>query len=189
MIRFRSILTGAAPAAGLFLTACTSMPEGATGYLKSYDTMNPHPEDPTGMRYVAPGNRLLDFDQLLFDAFEIKPLPGSALAAEDPVAMNRLAGQFRGKLIEVVGPYYSVVSSPSGGVLRLRCALTEIGFRGDGRTAADVQSVRFEAEMQNSITGERVAAVMRTFDAGDYPAFDVLAVGLLDFMNEQHSAE
>jgi hypothetical protein len=59
-------------------------------------------------------------------------------------------------------------------------------FRGEGRTASDVVSVRFEAEMQNSITGKRVAAVVRTFDAGDHPAFDALAVGLLDFMNEQH---
>ena len=189
MIRIRSILAPVALAAALLTTACSSTPFGATGYLESYDDMAVHPEDPTGLRYVAPKNALLDYDQLLFDAFEIRALPNSDLAKEDPVVANQLAGQFRDRLIAVVDPYYSVVSSPGGGVLRLRCALSEMKFRGDGRTADDVVFVRFEAEMENSLTGERMAAVVRSFDAGNHSAFDALAVGLLDFMNQQHGIE
>jgi len=186
MTRIRSILASAALAAGLFCAACASDPAGTTGYLGSYDGMGVHPEEPTGLRWVAPDNAILDFDQLLFDQFDVQPLPGSALASEDPELASRMAAAFREKLIIVVNPYYSVVSSPDGGVLRLRCALSEMRFKGEGRAPEDVVSVRFEAEMQDSVTGERMAAVVRTFDAGEHSAFDALAVGLLDFMNEQH---
>jgi hypothetical protein len=186
MTRIRSIFATAALAAGLFCAACASTPFGATGYLDSYEGMVRHPDDPTGLRYVAPDNAMLDYDQLLFDAFTVRPLPSSDLAKDDPELGNQMASAFREKVMAAVEPYYDIVSEPGGGVLRMRCALTDLRFRGEGRAPEDVASVRFEAEMQNSLTGERVAAVVRTFDAGEHSAFDALAVGLLDFMNEQH---
>ena len=189
MIRIRSLITTAALIAGLFCAGCATQPVGTTGFLGSYEGMAVHPQEPTGLRFIAPHDAMLECDQLLFDAFEIHALPNSTLASADPALAKRMAAAFREKLISVVEPYYDVVSKAGPNVMRTRCALSEMKFKGDGRTPDDVVSVRFEAEMLDSVTGKRMAAVVRSFDAGDQSAFDALAIALLDFMNEHHGIE
>lgn len=191
MTTLRTLLTSAALGAALLaVTACGSTPRGSSGYLTDYSRLekNPDaPDDPSAKRWVAAGDVMLDYDKLLIEPYSLQPRRGSNLETMDRAAARDLVDRLRTQMIETVDPYYSVVEQPADGVLRLRVAITDLGFRPGERTPANAESIAFEAEMLDSRTGEQVAAAVRNLRVGpETSAYDALAQGLLDFMNKQH---
>lgn len=191
MTTLRTLLTSAVLGTALLaVTACGSTPRGSSGYLTDYSRLEKNtdaPDDPDAKRWVAAGNVLLDYDQLLIEPYSLQPKRGSYLETMDRAAARDLVDRLRTQMIATVDPYYSVVEQPAEGVLRLRVAITDLGFREGDRTPENATGISFEAEMLDSRTGEQVAAAVRTFSVGaETNAFDALAQALLDFMNKQH---
>jgi len=180
----------AALLAALALAACGSVPAGTSGYLSDYARLERNTEakdDPHALRWVAPGDALLDYDRLLIETYSLQPERGSGLAKMDAANARELLDALRTTMIDVVDPYYSVVSEPGPGVLRLRVAIRDIGFPEGTRDPKKATSIAFEAEMLDSQTGRQMAAVVRRMTVPDgESAYARLAQGLLDFMNEQH---
>ena len=179
--------------ASLLVAACGSTPRGASGYLSDYSRLQQNadaPDDPTAKLWVAPGNVLLDYDRLLIEPYSLQPKRGSFLEKIDRANARDLVDALRSEMIATVSPYYDVVDKPGEGVLRMRVAITDLGFRAGEREPGSASSVSFEAEMMDSRTGEQLAAAMRTFAVAEgSSAYDALAKALLTFMNRQHGVE
>jgi hypothetical protein len=184
------ILTSAALGAALFAVGCGSTPRGASGYLSDYSRLEKNPDaadDSGAKRWVAPGDVMLDYDRLLIETYSLQPKTGSFLAEIDRGNARELVDELRKRMIAVVDPYYSVVDQPGEGVLRLRVAVTDLGFGAGDREPENATSISFEAEMLDSRTGEQMAVAIRTTTVQDQGnAYDALANGLLEFMNKRH---
>jgi hypothetical protein len=194
MNRLHTILTVAALAGALLATpSCGTLGGGNSGYLSDYSklTQNPDfPGDRSAKRYIAPGDALLDYDRLLIEPYSLQPRSGTWLGQIDRASARELVDELRRQMITVVDPYYAVVGESGAGVLRLRVAITDLGFRDDKRDPEKAETISFEAEFLDSRTGEQMAAAIRTLRVGeDQSAYDVLAQGLLTFMNRVHGAD
>ncbi len=185
MTTLRTILLGAALGAALLAGACRA----TSGYLSDYSRLGPNPDAPgdrSARLWVAPGDALLDCDRLLIETYALRPKSGSFLAKIDRGTARELVDALRERMIAVVDPYYSVVSEPGEGVLRMRVAITDLTFRGDDRDPADASGIAFEVEMLDSRTGQQLAAATRSLQVPDgTSAYDALAERLLAFMNQQ----
>ena len=197
MTKLQSILVtlrGATAIAGLALIpvvgGCSMLQAEADRSLSDYSNLTTHPDDSSARRYIAPPEVIGRYDRLLVEPFSLRPGFRSDLKEVVRSDARELLDALRGRMIEIVGQRYAVVTEPGADVLRLRAAITDLRFDGDSRDPAHAVGATYEAEVLDSVTGEQVGAVVRSFEAPPGKnVFDALGDLLLKFMNDAQGTQ
>lgn len=190
MNAMRSALMAAGLAAVLFGGGCSALQAEADRYLSDYSKLTAHPDVPGAKRYIAPPAELARYRKLLVEPFSLRPGYGSDLGKVSRSDARELLDSLRARMIDIVGERYAVVQRPGDSVLRLRAAVTDLKFDGPSHDPAHAVGATYEAEVVDSITGEQIGAVVRTFDAPEgQNAFDAMGALLLKFMNDAQGAQ
>jgi hypothetical protein len=157
----------------------TEAPEGS-GFLGNYDDFQQVPDRPGAMRWLKEGATLAPYDKVLLD-----PIVVWYTAREegvDPTELQKLADSFKLEIHRALGEDYPLTLEPGPDVMRLRIAITDVrkatGMRktmrvlsgpGSGTTGYDAQyeselididAMAIEAEILDSVSSERLAAVV-----------------------------
>jgi hypothetical protein len=190
MKTMRSVLAAAGLTALLFCGACSALQAEADRSLSDYSKLTAHPDVPGAQRYIAPPEVLGRYHKLLIEPFSLRPGFRSDLGKVSRADSRELLDALRDRMAEIVGQRYAVVTQPGGDVLRLRAAVTDLKFEGATRDPAHAVGATYEAEVVDSVTGEQIGAVVRTFDAPEgQNAFDAMGELLLKFMNDAQGAK
>lgn len=139
-----------------------------SGFLSDYASLRPSPRHPQTLYFQSP--RLAEYTRFMIDPVTV--LAGRTKDGEpiDPATAARLGADLREQIADALGIGHEVTDHPDRGVARIRAGITAIGCT---RTTAD-GSVEFgcaavEAEITDSLTGERLGAVVEhdAVDAAD----------------------
>jgi hypothetical protein len=153
-----------AVAAAIALAGCASQEPSQTGFLADYSQLQPtaaHPDDP-GFR--KPGS-LASYTAFIVDKVVYRPAAGAP--ALDPAAEAELTGAYHDRLVAAFAEKYHQAAEPAAGVMRVRAAVTNVAeaipLLNLVTMAAAVVPVTAggastEAEVTDSLTGERLAA-------------------------------
>jgi hypothetical protein len=163
--------------------AATREPRGEverSGFLGSYADLKPGGEGQAKLVYLNPEADLSRYDAILIDSVTLWPGPEGRLAALPAEEQQRLADDLYRALHDALAKDWRIASTPARGTLRLRAALTEakssnvpldvvataipqvrllgtvVGLSAD--TALTVGEASAEAEITDSVTGERLLA-------------------------------
>ncbi len=162
---------------GASLVACTGRPKvGHSGFLGDYSQFKPHPEVKGAEIYENPSYSLKQYNKFIIDPVIAHFAPDEEGAAIDPDELKELTDYFEEQLVKGLSEsgHYQVVSAPGPGVLRLRIAITGI----EKTTAvANIHPAMkmsgiglgggaMEAEAVDSVSGDRVAAVVDAQSGG-----------------------
>jgi hypothetical protein len=190
--RFGRAFVLAAIVAAAASSACSSPPPDTTGFLGDYSGFDRAPDRDTAWIWRKAGADLRDYDKLMFDPVVVQPAPGSRLAQlEKGLAASR-ADELYQAMASGVAPYHTVVLTSGPHTLRVRLALTELALG----TATTPGTVGIEAELVDSKSNERIAAVVERLEmppAADpaapvRAAFQTWTGRLVDFL-ETHGAK
>ena len=183
----RSCLALAALCGLIAASACSVAPKSSTlkrvpegqqnsGFLKDYASLKPIPQlDGDALIYVNSDaeKNLRRYVAIIVDPVEIY-VSGKVDEAMVPErARETVALYFRHALENSVGSAYAIVSTPGPLVLRLRAALVGVDTGGDVAPLEDpaltakplpkaivLEKVAVEMELVDSVTGERIAAMV-----------------------------
>ena len=156
-------------------------PDGTySGFLGDYPEFEPALYAGDALVYVAPGADLKRYQQLLIDPVTVWTDPGASDKAIDPAQLQALADAVRQSFVEKLNGAYPVATEPGDGVVRLRLAITNVVVTAKSKRPfsrqADVnantiqaaaggqislRSATAEAELVDSVTGERLAAAIQ----------------------------
>lgn len=146
----------------------SNKPTKPSGFLKDYSGMNPLPEDPSMLYGEKPNVNWKKYTRLMIDPVVVYRAPKAKEAAK-PEELQKLADYFRNEAITALKDAYPVVDKPAPDVMRIRAAITDLGsvnpWLNLAATAAimmpvDTGGAAMEAEFMDSMTGERLAAVV-----------------------------
>ena len=157
----------------------TEAPEGV-GFLGNYDDFEPVPERPGAMRWVKEGSTLARYERVLLDPIIVWYT--AQAEGVDVTELQQLADSFKLEFHRALGDAYPLTLEPGPDVMRLRIAITDVskstGMRktmrvlsgpGSGTTGydnqhesrlIDIDAMSIEAEILDSVSGERLAAVV-----------------------------
>ncbi len=163
-----------------FAAGCTGAPTARrTGFLSDYSHLVS--EDGHAARYLAPNHGR--FHSFILDPIEIR-VPTDHL---DPQHREEIRKYAEAKVAEVFAAHGRVrTEAPGPGVARLRIAITDVSKTAwwaeihpvSNVAGAGAGGVAAEAEVLDSVTGEQVYAVVRTFGRSfvvQIPSFDRLS--------------
>jgi hypothetical protein len=180
-------LTPAAACGLMAVAACTVAPQKAglkrvpegqqhSGFLKDYASLKPNPKmEGEALTYANPDaeKSLRRYTAIIVDPVEVFV---STKADESQVpdrARETLSNYFRHSLESAVADAFPIVESPGPLVLRLRAALVGIDTGGDVAPVEEsaftakplpkaivLEKVGVEMELVDSVTGERIAAMV-----------------------------
>jgi hypothetical protein len=167
---------------GVGIASGAPKPDQFSGFLNDYSQLN-ETKDATGMtvlRFVSPRMSRENYQQLIIEPVQFfpEPKPTEQVTAETLGQIKEYADQALRREIRQKVP---LVGEPGPGVARLRVALTAVGAKSEGlkpyqyvpvalvltgaRAAAgghpQQASVFLEAEMTDSVSGERLAIAVR----------------------------
>ena len=155
-----------------------------SGFLGDYSKLLPAPGNGDLLLYLRDANALKNYHKFIFDPVNIYLLPESSGHAIDADDLYRLAEFFRETVIdEFKGSKFEFVEDPGPGVLELNFAITDVSPTGGTRngvvkgaaTTASIMTVpgiglvvprlsvgriSIEGEMLDSVSGERIVALM-----------------------------
>ncbi len=162
----RAATSGAPVATAMTTPAGATLPGGpeTSSFLAAYTgarALRANPNNAGSFIWVKPGLDLRIYDQLMIDAVQIVPGPGSDLANLAPELKTRATDTFHQIMVETVEPYYDLVDTPGEHVLRVRLALTDLVPQGetlDGTPTENVGAAALEGELVDGLTGERLLA-------------------------------
>ena len=143
---------------------------GHTGFLKNYAQLKPDPKVDGALRYVNPKRNLKQYDRFLIDPIAVYFAPAAKGAGIDPAKLKELTDSFRSELEKALTKNYKVVSAPGKGVMRLRIAITDVDESEPllnihpfmKLTGAGLGGASMEGEGIDSLTGERIGAIVET---------------------------
>jgi hypothetical protein len=188
----QSWLTLAALGSLLAVSACSvapksslnRVPEGQqnSGFLKDYSNLKANPKlDSDALTYVNAdaAKDLRRYVAIIVDPVEIYVATKADEAQIPERARETVAIYFRHALENAVGSAYPIVASPGPLVLRLRAAIVGVDTGGDVAPMEDpaltakplpkaivLEKVAVEMELVDSVTGERVAAMVDRMKLG-----------------------
>lgn len=151
------------------LIGCSSAPPRPAGFLGDTSVLAPVPGQPDRLYYERPGADWKSYTSVMLDPVQVCLLPEARereLRRED---VSRMTDYFRAKAVEAVQSGYPVVNAPGPGVLRIRAAITDLVPTNVAQNllttaavglAVDMGGASMEAEFVDSVTGERLAAVV-----------------------------
>ncbi len=158
--------------AGL-LVGCTGRPKVThSGFLRDYSQLKL--EEDGAKRYLNPSKNLRQYKKFVIDPVVVHFAPSAKGTAIAPAKLKELSDYFRNQLVKGLSKRYRVVRSSGPGVLRIRIAITDI--KKTTRVAnihpamkmsgIGLGGAAMEAEVVDSVSGERVAAVVDSQSGG-----------------------
>lgn len=169
----------AAAGAALTLSSCSTGGKSPSGFLSNYAQLNAgYGTENAVSSYVKPG---VDFGK--YDSVIIEPVTTVvASPGVSPAVADQLAAYLGGSLNGQMSGGLKIVSAPSPTTLRVRTGLTDViegqkagkpvstvhlspkvtlsGNLGSAEIATFVSQVSFEGEVVDSVTGERLVALI-----------------------------
>jgi hypothetical protein len=124
-------LMGAACALAWLLAGCASTkpapPQRYSGFLEDYSILTPREgSDGAALRFVKPGVRFGQFEQLIIDPVIVYYGVGTGLHDIPKQDLETLANHLYSALVSQLGADYPLVQRPGPDVLRIQVALTEV---------------------------------------------------------------
>jgi hypothetical protein len=189
------------PAPLLLLAACASGPKHTSGFLGDTSKLRQDRQYKSDWVWLKPGVDLRDYDRVIIDPVVVMPLRGSQAQELGPEVLKKVAAAFTETLRETIDPYYSLAPKAAPNVLRVRVAITDVAKATGGKPGDPgytVGSAAMEAEILDSVTGERQAAAIDRIEGSqagtDVPrewvhvkgAFVEWSNRLLDFLDSYH---
>jgi hypothetical protein len=182
---------------GFFLIGCAAAPkETPSGFLKTYPQFQPGPPEGIDQIYTKPGMDLKKYRRVMLDEaqfFLSKEAANQGLQASE---LKELSDSFHRAVFEALGAAYPLVSEPGKDVLRIRLAITDIETSNPAMTGittvlpvglavsvakkattgghTGVGGASMEVEFLDSMTNERLAAGVDTFDGSKMSGFTKL---------------
>nr|WP_321466094.1 DUF3313 family protein [uncultured Desulfobulbus sp.] len=180
------------------LAGCAATPKSApSGFLGTYPQFQPGPGDGIDQVYIKPGADFRQYHRVMLDEAQFFLKKDVAKYGIHASELKELSDSFHRAVFEALGTAYPLVTEPGKDVLRVRLALTDIetsnpalsgmatvlpvGLAIDvvrkGTTGAHsgVGGASMEVEFLDSITGERLAAGIDTFNGSKLSGFSKLA--------------
>jgi hypothetical protein len=139
------------------------------GFLGDYSQFKPDPEYDGMLTYEKPGTDWSRFTKLEIDPVLVFIKPGAKDRELDPEAQKMMADYFRNAVVKAVEDLCPVVDRPGSDVLRIRAAITEVIPANVALNVlsgaalmipVDMGGAAMEAEFLDSMTGERLGAVV-----------------------------
>ena len=152
------------------LTGCGKKKAAHSGFLGDYSQLEADARLEGALVYINPRRGLADFDRVMVSPVGIHFAPNAEGIGIDPVKLAELTQYATEHLRAMLAQRYQVVDSPGPGVLHFRAALTDIK-KADGAwnilpqtklMGVGLGGASMEAEAVDSITGERIVAVVDT---------------------------
>ncbi len=184
---------------GLLAGCATTMPtasEVPSGFLKTYPPFQPGPADGVDKLYTKPGMDLSKYRRVMVDEAKFFLKKGSADQGIQASELKELADTFHKSVFESLGNAYPLVSEPGPDVLRIRLAITDIETSNPAMSGittvlpvglavsvakkaatgsyTGVGGASMEVEFLDSVTGERQAAAIDTFNGSKMSGFSKL---------------
>ncbi|WP_310599399.1 DUF3313 domain-containing protein [Desulfobulbus sp.] len=178
------------------LIGCASSKAKPSGFLGTYPQFQPGPSDGIDQVYTKPGMELGKYNKVMIDEVQFflkKNGADQGLQASD---MKALSDSFHRSIFEALGNAYPLVTEPGPDVLRIRMAITDIETSSpvmNGITTVipvglaisvakkattggytGVGGASMEVELLDSLTNERLAAGIDTFDGSKMSGFSKL---------------
>ena len=152
------------------VAGCASQKVGHSGFLQNYAQLKPDPKVDGALRYLNPTKNLKQYDRFIIDPIAVYFAPGAKGAGIDPAKLKDLTDYFRSEIVKELTKNYRVVSAPGKGVMLLRIAITDVEesepllniHPAMKLTGAGLGGASMEAEGVDSITGERIGAIVET---------------------------
>ncbi len=190
MTTMRQAILAMGLSALLLCGGCSALQAEADRYLTDYSNLSKHPDVPGAQRYIPPPEVLGRYDKLLIEPFSLRPGYRSELGKVERSNARDLLDKLRQRMTEIVSKRYAVVTQPGPDVMRLRAAVTDLRFSGNSSDPAHATGATYEAEVVDSVTGEQVGAVVRSFEAPEgQNCFDAMGDLLLKFMNDAQTGQ
>lgn len=179
------------------LVGCASAPkEAPTGFLKNYPQFQPGPSDGVDRIYTKPGMDLNKYNRVMLDEVQFFLKKSAAEQGIQASEIKELSDTFHRAIFEALGNAYPLVTEPGADVLRVRLAITDIETSNPAvsgittvlpvglavsvaKKAATgsytgVGGASMEVEFLDSMSNERLAAAIDTFDGSKMSGFSKL---------------
>lgn len=196
----RSIPLGLTVLVVFSTTGCaTGIPK--SGFLADYSTLEELPEDAPYWEYVDPDGRkrqlnarvwadrknwraLGNYDRIMVDPVVVQFREHAKGAWVSPKRLEEITTYMYDSMVSALEDRYAVVDEPSEGVVRIRLAITDVYpeyvyktpdlDRHPGKAWANSRpgGATIEAEAIDSVTGERIAALVSVSRGSYYDAMD-----------------
>ncbi len=159
------------------LVACSGRPKVAhSGFLRDYSQLKKDPAAEGALTWLAPESTLRQYKNFVVDSVIVHFAPDAEGTAIAPDKLKELSDYFHNQVVEKLSETgrYKVVNAPGAGVARVRIAITDI----DKTTpAANIHpamklsgiglgGAAMEGELVDSVSGERLAAVVDSKSGG-----------------------
>ncbi len=152
------------------LAGCASQKVGYSGFLKNYSQLKPDSQVDGALRYLNPKRNLKQYDKFMIDPIAVYFTPDAKGAGIDPAKLKDLTDYFRSELVKALTKNYRVVNAPGKGVMRIRIAITDVEesepllnvHPAMKLTGAGLGGASMEGEGVDSLTGERIGAIVET---------------------------
>ena len=153
------------------ITGCGTTKAGHSGFLGDYSGLRPSTIADGAEQYFHSRKAIADYDKFIVDPVRVQFASGSNASAIDPAKTLELTEYFRTKLIsELRSGGYSVTDKQGGNALIVRMAITGLKktnpllniHPATKMSGAGLGGASFEGECVDSVTGERIAAVVHS---------------------------
>ena len=147
---------------------CSPKKAQKTGFLTDYSNLEAVSD--TSYFYIAPGNKLADYNKFIIDHVVVRTYEESDIPKLDQEEIDEVTTYLRAAIIDAIDDRYEVVKSSGQGVARARIALTDLKkseiiqntlpltkLIGTGLGGASI-----EAELIDSQTGEQLGAIVES---------------------------
>ena len=184
--------------ASFLLYGCAAAPKGSpSGFLKDYPQFQPGPTDGADKVYTKPGMDLKKYHRVMLDEVQFflkKDAESQGLQASE---LKELSDTFSRAVFEALGTAYPLVTEPGDDVLRIRVAITDIELSNPAASGittvlpvglaisvakkattgshTGVGGASMEVEFLDSMTSQRLAAAIDTFNGSKMSGFSKLA--------------
>jgi hypothetical protein len=204
MIHRNAVVAAVLAAVFVLAAGCQSgkpVPPKGSGFLgDAYPLLLPNPNYANSWRWQKPGVDLGEYDKLILDPVEVRLSKDAEAQSVPPEMTARAAEALTRVLNATIDPYYDVVTQPGPHTLRIRLALSDVMPDTTSPSGGvDIGGAAGEGEMLDSVTGERLVAVMSriehsaSIETDDVPvkwkgtegAFHVWGKRLLEFLDRQ----
>jgi hypothetical protein len=192
-----------------------------SGFMGEYPKFKEGPKEGADFVYIRENVLFAAYDKIMMDHVVFYFHDESKYKGINPAELNEMADAFHKAMIDALQDRYPFVDEPGPGVLRLRVAITDVTAskpalntittvlpvglavsavkKGATGTHTFVGSASMEAELMDSQTNERLAAVIDTKSAEKYKvvkgmkkyghakdAFEFWAKKFRNWLDEQH---
>ena len=179
------------------LVGCASAPkEAPTGFLKNYPQFQQGPSDGVDRIYTKPGMDLNKYNRVMLDEVQFFLKKSAAEQGIQASELKELSDTFHRAIFEALGNAYPLVTEPGADVLRVRLAITDIetsnpavsgittvlpvglavsvAKKATTGSYTGVGGASMEVEFLDSMSNERLAAAIDTFDGSKMSGFSKL---------------